>query len=274
MAVSQGSNILASDLNAWVTKINDILNTTVANQGTANTITAVTNPLKNTGGSAQASDMNTLYSKMEQLRADEYFGDSVLFNNGVYANGTYTYYTVAAGDLIQVSPKGATLTNSLNYLSTVIKCRNKYTNSNVDKSCGTHSSGTCGSGTCSQTAQSSGNHGSGKESSGKQSSGKQSSGTEGNTYKSLTNNQGLKSNGSKSSGTKNNTVCKHYQNNTCSSGNKSNGNKSNGNKSNVAQSNGTKSNGNESNGTNNNVAKSSGKHASGSTRDVKNNYAP
>lgn len=211
MAVTQGSSAIYTDMKYWY----DQLNTIIGNYG-GGVIAQMTVPAQ---AGIKATDINTLKSKVDEMKADTYLGSVP----SLYP----TYSVVTAGTQIQatIGAQYNTLISSLQ----AIKCRNMATNSSGSCSNQANSNGTC-SNVSKGIKNSNGSNSSGtryygiKSSGGCSnatcSSGSNSNGTKSNTSNSQNNSNGSNSNGNKTNGTNSNTTVIDI---LCSLATKSNG---------------------------------------------------
>ena len=227
MAIAQGSLILSSDMRSWYTRLNAI----ISKYG-GGVITTMTVPAVNK--KAQASDVNTIVAKLNQMKADQFLGS---------VPSMYTAYSVVAvGDYIRVTT-GQQLNTVITNLE-AIKCRNRATNaygvnSNTCKN-GANivgcSNGTCGNGANGNSANGNGANGNG-------------------TCHNQTCNNGAHGNGANG-----NQTC---SNQTCGNGTNGNGAHGNGNHGNGAHGNGAHGNGAHGNGAHWNAAHGNGTCSNG-----------
>lgn len=133
MASNTGNLTLSSDLQAWYTA----LNTIIQNYG-GGVISQMSIPTANK--EITTSDLNTYLNKMDEMKADEYL-----------SHGSYPSYSVTStGSLIRAA-QGTVLPDATNntYLGRII-CRNQATNTVGACNSGSksHGSNTCGSNSC------------------------------------------------------------------------------------------------------------------------------
>ena len=112
MAIGVGQIILSSDMRSWYTRLNAIISRYGGGMAQMGVPAA--------GKTAQASDVNTVVYKLNQMKNDAYLG---------YDKGLYTAYgTVAVGSYISATT-GTQLNNVITNLER-IRCRNDATKMN------------------------------------------------------------------------------------------------------------------------------------------------
>ena len=121
MATSQGSSALYSDMQYWYNTLNTILTNYGGSLGT------LTVPSQD---KIDASDINTLKTKIDNMKQDEYLGS---------VSSMYTTYSVVSQGTLITATTANQYTTLVDNLKNTIKCRNLATNSNTTKSHGTNS---------------------------------------------------------------------------------------------------------------------------------------
>lgn len=121
MSVNQGDLALYSDMQYWYNTLNTILTNYGGNLGTLSVPTQ---------DKIDASDINTLKTKVDAMQQDEYLGS---------VSSMYTTYNVVNQGTLITATTSSQYNTLINNLNNTIKCRNLATNSNTTQSHGTNS---------------------------------------------------------------------------------------------------------------------------------------
>lgn len=209
MAIAVGNQLLSTDMRSWYTRLNTIISKYGGGMATM-TVPAA-------GKIAQTSDVNTVVTKLNAMKADAYLGA---------VPSMYTSYSVVSTGQIIRATTGLQLNTVISNLE-AIKCRNLATNSNASKTNGNtnslHGNGNSNSRNSNGNSNSRNSNGNSNSTNGNgNSNSSNGNGTHGNGGCM----QGYCSYGQKThEGNYYTNQCGYY----CSNGTKSNGTKSNGN---------------------------------------------
>lgn len=121
MSVDQGNLALYSDMQYWYNTLNTILTNYGGSLGTLSVPTQ---------DKIDASDINTLKTKIDAMKQDEYLGS---------VSSMYTTYNVVNQGTLITATTSSQYNTLINNLKNTIKCRNLATNSNTTKSHGKNS---------------------------------------------------------------------------------------------------------------------------------------
>ncbi len=186
-----GETLSYTELKNWYTTFNNVISNYGGNLSTKS--------VPSSGSKAVASNINNLFTAINEMANEEYLGTQ----SSLYSTD---YTVVASGGKITRSST-TPISNTASKI-TQIKCRNKIsyscgtnnngTNSDSYNYNGTCSSGSCSNGSCSYSTRMCGSKSSGNWSNGNNSNGSCSSGTNNNAANSDTSN----SSGNQSNGTK------------------------------------------------------------------------